>query len=116
MLFETESYSNIGVRVMDLNLESEPNNQLKKMITKEEGDDTNDEVTVQACRLALKLKQNNTPKVGAVVKVHLRGLNSVWTFDLEVRTFQTVNQLIDQLRAKRRVCFTSFKMIHFYLA
>ena len=109
----------IGECVLNLDLESEPNKQLTKMITSEE--QTIEDIAGQAFILAMKLKRNKTTRpvgyipppaapiiVNRIVKIkfYVNSHMSDMVYHMDVDTSLTVRQLIDHVNATRRVSRT----------
>ena len=77
------------------------------MITNEEGDDVEDEITAKVFLLAMKLKRNKTTKADQTVELYFC-LENVLKFSFNINTSQTVDQLIKQIQAYREVIFNFY--------
>ena len=84
---------------MSFKLESVPNKELKKMITKEENEDVNDEIAGRVCKLALRLKRKQL--TARIVRIKFPSRKSwIKDFYMDVDTGRTVGQLIDEINKK----------------
>ena len=60
ILFAKNNDRDIGGAIMNLDLKSEQNKRLKKIITNEESDDVNEEIVHEVLKLAMKLKKRSS--------------------------------------------------------
>ena len=116
---------------MNLNLKEEPNAELVKMITDEEGEEVEDEVTSQLILLARKLKRNeitqtqvNMPQApvfsfaARMVKINFyttKDRAPIYKFTMDVDLNDRVDQLILKVQTKRVGKHVNANLVTVYL-
>ena len=85
---------------MNLNLTTDENKSVVKLLTDDEGDEIEDEIKAKVVVLAMNLKRKKITE--QPVKIHFY-TGTTWMFSLYVDTSQTVDQLIQQVQTERRV-------------
>lgn len=102
---------------MNLDLNIEPNKQLKTFIATEDNEEVDDEIASQVILLAMKLKRKNVIKTKLISKLPTPDFNSTEAdsiiklkFDtgleyicLDFNTNNTISLVIDQLNTARKV-------------